>query len=324
MPCYKPLQGFKRMDNGGLTFVKAESSGVKMEVACGQCLGCRLDRSREWASRMIHEAAMHKDNCFLTLTYDDEHVPQLYTGGPGTLIPKHFTDFMKRLRWHCKNDRIRYYMCGEYGDETRRPHYHACLFGIDFADKIMIGANNDGEPWYSSPSIERIWDKGFNTLGALTWESAAYVSRYIMKKRTGKQAEDHYLRCDDYGVAYWLEPEYNSMSRGYRCKEHRDLERRPDDCDKCTGGIGADWYAKYKNDVFPSDEMPLPNGVRRGGVPRFYEEILQAEDPDTYEAVKESRKKYYFTHREAFSPERLETKYKCAQARTKRLKREGI
>ena len=69
MPCYSPLKGFRNLESGGIVFKRSSIAGEAMEVACGQCLGCRLDRSRMWAIRIVHEASLHDDNCFLTLTY---------------------------------------------------------------------------------------------------------------------------------------------------------------------------------------------------------------------------------------------------------------
>ncbi len=242
MPCYSPLKGYVRLDNGGICFKRSKNAGAATEVACGSCLGCRLDKSREWAARMIHEASMYDDNCFITLTYRDkcnctpEQMQKGYYLPPdGSLNKKHFQDFMKRLRKKFQGRRIRYYQCGEYGDQLDRPHYHACLFNFEFSDKELFKESN-GSFLFVSKVLDKLWPYGFSTIGELTFESAAYCARYVTKKVTGVRAHDHYLRWDDDGLAFWLAPEYNTMSR------------RP--------GIGRDWYEKYKTDVFPSDEIP--------------------------------------------------------------------
>ena len=249
----------------------------------------------------MHEAQSHDDNCFITLTYDDYHMPRLFTGGPGTLLKKDFQNFMKRLRKLLAPRKIRYYMCGEYGDKDQRPHYHACVFGFDPQDKQLFAVNLDNHI-YTSEMMSDTWGRGFVTIGSLTFQSAAYVARYVMKKRTGPLAHDHYLRCDNYGVAYWLEPEYNTMSR------------RP--------GIGRDWYEKYKDDLFPSDEVPVPGSGVHKKVPRYYETILKSEDELQHEEVKRLREVFRDSHVDEYSPQRLMDKYKVKKAQLKYLKRE--
>lgn len=266
-----------------------------MDVACGQCMGCRVDRSQVWAARIVHEAQMHDENSFITLTYSDENLPP-----DGSLVKSHFQKFMKRLRKKFEPRRIRYYQCGEYGDQLGRPHYHAILFGLDFEDKQLLGEEN-GESLYTSPMLTQVWGLGFTTVGAVTFESAAYVARYAMKKVTGHKAEDHYLRCDENGVAYWLEPEYATMSR------------RP--------GIGREWYEKYKSDVFPSDEVPVPGRGVHKGVPRYYETLLKDEDEITWEDVKRRRKAYREENPDEYQPGRLMDKYKVKKAQISKLRR---
>lgn len=250
-----------------------------------------------WASRIIHEASLHEENCFITLTYNDEHLP-----ADGSLDKKHYQKFMKRLRKRFPDRSIRYYMCGEYGDEDNRPHYHACLFNIEFHDKYPVGYSDAAdEVLYSSPTLEQLWPFGFVVIGSLDWSSAAYVARYCLKKVNGKQADDHYLRCDEYGVAYWIEPEYNTMSR------------RP--------GIAKDWYEKYKNDIFPSDEVPVPGRGVFKKVPRYYEEQLRSSDPEQLEEIKRLRKVFRDSHVDEYSSQRLMQKYNVQKAKMKSLTR---
>ena len=328
MPCYSPLKGWKDQDTGGIVF-RRENGREEMEVACGQCLGCRLDHSRMWAMRIVHESSLHEfdgGNCFVTLTYRDKSecdVDQLRNGfhvpDDWSLNKKHFQDFMKRLRRFYAPQKIRFFHCGEYGNSCEhgldlelvgcplcnvgRPHYHACLFNCSFADLESYGSSN-GELRYTSPTLERIWQYGFVDVGELNFDSAAYVARYILKKVTGVSADDHYLKIDLDGCANWLQPEYVTMSR------------RP--------GIGRDWFEKFKDDVFPSDEVPVPGlGVLKK-VPRYYEEIFKEENPLSLEEIKEVRRKFKEEHEEDFTPQRLEDKYnvKCAQVRM--LKRSAV
>ena len=157
--------------------------------------------------RCHHEASLYQDNCFITLTYSDEHLPS-----DKSLHVDHFQKFMKRLRKRF-GEGVRYYHCGEYGEKYMRPHYHACLFNFDFPDK-KIWKENNGNRLYISESLSELWPFGFVTIGDVTFESAAYVARYIMKKVNGDLAESHYERVDwDTGEVYHLKPEYTTMSR---------------------------------------------------------------------------------------------------------------
>ncbi len=290
--CRKPLAGYQNTRTGGIVFVKNEDAGKPMQVACGQCLMCRLDRASEWAARIMHEASMWEENCCVTVTYNEQNMP-----ADGSLNKKHAQKFIKRLRQKFKGRRIRYYYCGEYGDELDRPHYHFCFFNLDFSDKELF-KQEQGINLFVSKTLEQVWGKGFCTVGELTFQSAAYVARYVLKKVTGARAEDHYLRCDEHGVAYWLEPEYTQMSLGRKKGQ----------------GIGGTWYEKFKGDVFPSDETPVPGKGVYKGAPRYYEKILDREDPGMLEAVKRARQAYLKENLSEYSPERLEAKYKVKKA----------
>lgn len=145
-----------------------------MTVSCGQCIGCRLERSRQWAVRCMHEKQMHDDACFITLTYDDDNLPF-----GETLVLSDWQKFMKRLVK--KNGPIRFYHCGEYGDDTNRPHYHAILFGYRPDDPELFSTSGETK-LYASPSLRNTWGMGHCTFGDATFETAAYVARYITKK----------------------------------------------------------------------------------------------------------------------------------------------
>lgn len=306
MPCYSPLKGFVDKETGGICFKRGNNAGADMEVACGQCLGCRLDRSRTWAMRIVHEAMLHEDNCFITLTYrqkedcDETQLRQrYYLPEEGSLNKKHFQDFMKRLRKKFADRRIRYYQCGEYG-ELGRPHYHAIVFGLDFQDKELF-SQKEGNYLYTSKVLSDVWKFGFVTIGEVSMESAAYCARYCMKKVTGVRAHDHYLRNDEDGVAYWILPEYNTMSR------------KP--------GIGGHWYEQYKKDLWPSDEVPVPGAGVYKKVPRYYETILRREDPGLHAEVKRLREVFRKEHGEEYTPGRLMAKYKVKKAQIDQLPR---
>ncbi len=299
MACYSPLKGF-RNTNGALVFKRSAHTIGKMEVACGQCLGCRLDRTLMWAMRIVHESCMHEINCFVTFTYrskdgatekqfrNGHYVPDDYS-----LNYHHFRDFIKALRKKFPQ-KIRYFHCGEYGDENLRPHYHACLFNVSFEDTV-VEQQCEGITTYSSATLSELWPYGFCTIGELNYETAAYTAGYILKKITGEKANEEYLRNDENGVAFWVKPPYVTMS--------------------LKPGIGHGFYAKYKNDFFPSDESPVPGKGIIKKVPRYYETILKEENPKMLELVKQLRQVYLAEHSEDFTPERLRDKYKCQRAR---------
>jgi len=294
MTCYYPLTGYQGPD-GALVFNKTDSIGNEMEVACGQCLGCRVDRSKTWAARCVHEAQMHQQNAFITLTYDNEHVPY-----GGTLVKEHFQKFMKRTRSRHEGKKIRFFHCGEYGT-LGRPHYHACMFGLDYPDRVEHSVQNDITT-YISDELTETWGKGFATCGELNYQTAAYTARYIMKKITGDKAKEHYERLvPDTGEIIQLEPEYVTMS--------------------LKPGIGYEWYQKYKTDVFPSDETPIPGKGVYPGVPKYYEHLLRKEDPDTYEKVKNRRRKHFRERQHEYTEERLLTKEKVKKAQLNQLRR---
>lgn len=260
MACYSPLKGYRSREvnrSGKRSIVFSASRGyldLPVTVPCGQCVGCRLERSRQWAIRCVHEASLHDENCFITLTYDNDHLP-----ADGSLRVEDFQKFMKRLRKHYDGKRIRYYHCGEYGDRTNRPHYHAILFGHEFSDKSLFRLSPSGERLYRSPTLEKLWPYGYSTIGNVTFESAAYVARYIMKKVTGELAEEHYQG---------RKPEYTTMSR------------RP--------GIAAGWYEKYKDDVFPRDEVIMRGQKMRP--PKFYDHLYEIDNAEEFAILKARRK----------------------------------
>lgn len=256
MPCFSPLVGY-RGRSGGIVFARGESSrGEPMSVPCGQCIGCRLERSRQWAVRCMHEASLHDEGCFLTLTYDDENLPV-----GNSLDKSHFQKFIRSLRKRT-GQKMRYFQCGEYGEQNFRPHYHALLFGFEPMDKEPISGS-----FWASRTLEDIWGRGFVGGGDITFDSAAYVARYCLKKVTGEAAHDHYLRSDFFGEAYWLQPEYVCMSR------------RP--------GIGREWIDKFKSDVYPHDNCIVNSFPSRP--PRYYDNVLELDDPELLADLKRRR-----------------------------------
>lgn len=275
MPCFHPLQGWRSRnlnESGKRSIVFNRTDGyadLPVEIPCGQCIGCRLERSRQWAIRCVHEASLYDDNCFITLTYSDEHLP-----ADRSLNLRHYQLFMKRLRKKYGSN-IRFFHCGEYGEKFGRPHYHACLFNFDFTDKILFKNHNDNR-LYTSASLDELWPYGYGIIGSVTFDSAAYVARYIMKKVTGDKSTDHYQHINEAtGEVSTIKPEYTTMSR------------RP--------GIGKGWYEKYKSDVYPCDNVVL-NG-KKLVPPKFYDNLLDCENPDELKRLKAKRTNTSDEHR---------------------------
>ena len=179
MACYHPKDAWRarvgvytRTGKVPIVFkVDYGDPATAMKVSCGQCIGCRLERSRQWAIRCMHEASLYPINCFITLTYAPEHedrlrvsLPDLETGeviGKGlTLVKRDYVLFMKKLRKRFGAG-IRFFHCGEYGELLGRPHHHSILFNHDFADKKVWKTNN-GFVLYRSKSLEELYTSAIN------------------------------------------------------------------------------------------------------------------------------------------------------------------
>lgn len=302
MACYHPLVGYhsvsERTQSGKPKIVFDRAHGYAdrpLKLPCGQCIGCRLERSRQWAVRCVHESQLHNENCFITLTYDDENLPS-----SRSLNHRDWVLFFKRLRKKFGRG-IRYYMCGEYGENTARPHYHACVFGLDFHDKSPWKESN-GHTVYTSATLDKLWGMGHTTVGDVTFDSAAYVARYIMKKVTGDLADDHYQWTDwDTGEVHYVDPEYTQMSR------------RP--------GIGKGWLEAFQSDAYPSDFVVL-NG-QKIKPPKFYDRCYEIVDPDELTRIKARRSTRGRKRAHDNTPDRLAVRKKVAEARLN-LKRRDL
>jgi hypothetical protein len=259
MGCDYPIAAYRSREFNpetkryGLTFnpLKALNSTNSISVPCGKCTGCRLERSRQWAVRCMHEASLHDQNCFMTLTYSDEHLPVDYS-----VHQRDFQLFIKKLRKHCEPNKIRFFACGEYGDQSLRPHYHALIFGHDFNDKSLYETTKRGDRLYLSKSLQQLWPFGLAPLGSLTYQSAAYTARYAMKKISGPPAEQHYLRVHPlHGFICRVRPEFLLMSR------------RP--------GLGQGWFEKFGAEVFTHDAVIIEG--KEAQPPRYYFQQLTEE-----------------------------------------------
>ena len=205
---------------------------------------------------------------------------------------------MKRLRKKFnrpKDDNIRFYHCGEYGEQLGRPHYHAIMFNLDFPDRRLHQETN-GQQLFTSKILSELWPYGFCLIGDVTFQSAAYVARYIMKKINGELADDHYF---DSSTGVYKKPEYTTMSR------------RP--------GIGKRWLDLYQDDVYPGDFVVINNKKMRP--PKYYDRQFEQLEPENYEIIKNTRVLNSKKHVDNNTPSRLKVREAVQQARLSQLPR---
>lgn len=282
MSCYRPLLGkFQGYEDGKAQYKILPCSGIPADypdinVPCGHCVGCRLDRSRQWADRMMLELDHSKTAIFVTLTYDSLNVPvacALYDGSVlFTLDKRDVQLFMKRLRRSFDGREIRYYLAGEYGSQTHRPHYHAILFGLslsDFPDIKPVSKNSFGQYLYSSQKMYEIWKLGNVALAEVSWQTCAYVARYCVKKLGDDVSRETY---ESFGVL----PEFSLMSRrpgiaGFYALEHPDLIEK------------SKQYFSDDNGVTPRTSCQTP---------KFVFDKLQLTNSELYDKIKKQRQAY--------------------------------
>lgn len=218
-----------------------------VKLPCGKCAACKLEKSRQWAVRIMHEAQFHTENCFITLTYAPDYLPS-----DSKLVKSDVQKFIKRLRKRHPERVIRYYFVGEYGRKHHRPHYHAIIFGYDFSDKTLLFMSN-GLPVYRSKELETLWSFGISSIGSLSFESAAYVARYILKND-------------------------GTADKGFSL-----MSLKP--------GIGSMFFDKYSGDIYSSDKVffKRKGKVVSSRPPRYYDKLLQRTNPYLYLQIKDSR-----------------------------------
>lgn len=306
MPCHYPARAYRLGDSqnrpAGVVFDVKRGDNVlhELKVPCGQCLGCKQKRIRDWALRCQHESKMHKYSYFVTLTYNEENLPD-----GNSLCYNDFQAFMKKARhwygifdWKTKKQwdstKIRFFMCGEYG-ALKRPHYHVLLYNFPIPDLQYLKKSEKGSVLYTSELVEWLWNKrGFVTIGLVEYASAAYVAQYCINKM-GVEEEDY----------QFLDLETGEVIK--RKKEMVQMSRKP--------GIGSTWYEKYGEQVFPVDRC-IANG-KEVGVPKYYSKRYKEENPEGYEGVIEKRHGYSKARMEEQSEERLEVKERCLAAKIK-------
>lgn len=271
--CTHPLDGwFSRSRNASgkrsVVFKYDEAFGdLPVSVPCGRCMECRLAKKREWALRCQHEASLYDENCFLTLTYSDEYLPEY-----GSLRKSDLSGFLKRLRSReadyarkCGRSerKFKFFGCGEYGGDSGRPHYHLLLFGYDFNDAVHFSERGEFKI-RTSKLLEDTWSRGLCEIGEVSYDGCAYVAKYVTK-RDPKVEEI----MKNSGV--W-EPEFLLMSRGGRNGK----------------GIGYDWWKKYGDELLTHDSVILKG--RECRVPRYYDGLNESTEPEKVKEIKARRK----------------------------------
>lgn len=282
---YRILSAAQAHDEG--KFKKFLDDPTVKRVPCGHCMGCRLAYSRVWANRLMLEKQYYRDSqCwFVTLTYNDWHVP-LTNQEVMTLKKSDVQNWLKRLR-KASGSSIRYYLSGEYGTSTVRPHYHVILFGLTLDDLELQYCDSKGNPFYRSRFLESAWSSksydelklnwakltcsydpesyktaaDFDRIGnvlisPVSWDTCAYTARYVVKKLTGKGA----FFYDSFGIA----PPFSTCS--------------------LKPGIGRKYYDDHKEEIFRHEyfHISTPDGARRVYPPRYYKSCFDSDAHDRY------------------------------------------
>lgn len=270
-----------------------------IEIPCGQCIGCRLQRSRDWANRCLLELQDHvHPGYFITLTYNDLHLPRRwYSGEYGlayqsfSLCKRDFQLWLKRLRKNTGQD-IRYFGCGEYGPSTMRPHGHFQVFGLVLDDLVELpGRSELGYRYFTSKTIEDSWSfpardefgnemecpndasdevkelfrrAGHVAIGEITWETCAYTARYITKKFLGRESQ--------YYDFFNIEPPFSMMS--------------------LKPGIGRRYYSQHP-DLYDYEfiNVSTDKGGRKFRPPRYFDRLFDIDDHVRMQEIKSIRKK---------------------------------
>lgn len=293
MACYKPITAW-RTDDNEIVFKERGRLHSQLTLPCGKCIGCRLEYSRQWATRCMHEGKVHARNCALTLTYAPEHLPPY-----GNLFPRHVTLLLKRMRKAL--GRFRYFYCGEYGESWGRPHYHLLVFGLNFdQDRRYLFQTPAGSRLYRSPALEKLWPLGHATVGELNFESAAYTARYVMKKLTGDGERDNYQVIDpDTGEVIEKRKEFCRMSR------------RP--------GIGKPWFDRYYKDAYPEGKVVVRGHL--ANTPRYYDVKYKEIEQLKYEEMQYGRYLEQQLHAQHSTDERLRVREEVTEAKIGQLRR---
>lgn len=246
------LKIYGRTDQDYLGLCNTYGKENVVALPCGHCKECLNQRAKNWASRGLLEASEFKNNCFITLTYNNKCVPK--TG----LSKRDIQLFMKRLRKKY-GDGIRYLFAGEYGPKTLRPHYHAIIFNWFPEDSKPYCKGKNGGVVYHSKSLNELWNKGFCELSDVNFNDIAYVARYCVKKANPV----------DLSIL------------GYS-KEFILMSRKP--------GLGYNYFIKNINKIIDYDKLFLNyNGFKKVAVPRYFDKLIEKYNPSLYKTLKLNR-----------------------------------
>lgn len=286
MPCYKPLKAWRDSSSRGITFNPSKAYiDQPVQIPCGQCLSCRQEKARQWAIRCDKEMKQHEENCFITLTFDDQRAKNPLS--TFTLIKKDFSNFMKRLRKNTGKKGIKFFHCGEYGEKHSRPHHHALLFGYDFPDKKQIQDSKLGHKQFDSEILLKAWqNQGDVTISEANYATAQYIAKYCTKVWTESKASPRTQEEIYNGVL----PEYISMSRGGRNGK----------------GIGYGFYNDYKNETYRDDNV-IVNGTKMKP-PKYYDSLYKEENPKHLAKLKQTRQTFAEGHEDYGDIDRLKEK----------------
>lgn len=291
MPCRAPLEAAQSNGEKPVIYKRGRRPTTlaegydALEIPCGRCIGCRLEKSRQWGVRLACEMAylweeLDLPSTFVTLTYDEEHLPI-----DRSLVPEHLQLFIKRLRERIRPHKIRHFSAGEYGGQCQlheldncpscgpiqRPHYHSIIIGWAFPDRIQTG-EREGYPVYKSEQLENTWGKGRCEIGAANFQTASYTAGYIMKKQTGRNVDEgHYTSyCPLRDQWFDVEPEFAHMST--------------------QPGIGMPWLGTHWEDIYRNDEMSIPGRGTFGVAPNYFDTLAQRWGLVNIDEIKQKRR----------------------------------
>ncbi|QCQ84698.1 replication initiator protein [Blackfly microvirus SF02] len=300
MPCYNPLDAYRALGSGDVVFdIRKGDPTSKFPLPCNNCVGCRLDKARQWAIRLTHERREHDLAIFVTLTYNDQHLPR-----DGGLVKKHMQTFFKRLRSYIEyttpdNPKIKYFMCGEYGGKTLRPHYHAIIFGMDFADKRFHKNNKQGDKLYTSKKLDELWGMGHCNIGDVTYQSVGYVARYNLKKVNGVNKHEHYKGVNrDTGEIVSIIPEFIAASQG----------------------LGLAHFERHHQQMYMRDSVVIQG--KEAPVPKYYDVKLKQVNEEWLAEIKAKRLEKAMAAAADNTRERLKVREEIKTAQVSKLTRD--
>lgn len=307
MVCYSPMLAYRSSTLGetgkyGMTFSgrKALREQGLIKLHCGKCIGCRKERMESWGIRGFHEAQVTKfegrSSCFVTLTFDDEHLPD-----GASLDRRELSAFLRRLRKAIAPTKVRFFGCGEYGERNRRMHYHVILFGYDFPDKKFYRTTKSGHRAYVSEQLSELWPFGLHEIGDVTFQSARYVSAYVTNRQGGSKRKNRELVT----IPHPLTGELVEVESEFQLQSLRP-------------GIGDAWFERFKSDVYPSDEVIVDGRVRP--MPRYYFLKLSEEEQ---KVISRQRRAFASKSPEEQAKARLLVKEELAELRLQSLVRDG-